>query len=186
MVFIGGWRSRRRGRPYGGPFGGGRYDGYGPPPGYGRRYGGGGGSCARDLCLVESGCCLADALGCGPQLGLVAPSLIRRSVRSAAAVRSAGATQIGKDGTGASRTQAFLLSAIRIYQTEISPRRRPVCRYTPSCSHYAAQALERHGLRRGGWLAARRLVRCRPGATGGPDPVPERSAPGNNGGQITV
>ncbi|HEU5269001.1 MAG TPA: membrane protein insertion efficiency factor YidD [Jatrophihabitans sp.] len=154
MVFIGGWR-RRRG--YGGN---GRY-GYGPPPGYYGRspYGS---SCARDLCLVESGCCLAEALGCGPQLRLVAPSVIRRSARAA---RLAG------PGSG-SWLVRFLLAAIRLYQTEISPRRPPVCRYSPTCSHYAAQALRRHGLRHGGWLSLRRLVRCRPGAAGGPDPVP--------------
>lgn len=151
MVFIGGWRRRRGYGPYG----------YGqPPPGY---YGRGpvGSSCARDLCLVETGCCLADALGCGPQLGLVAPSLIRRSVR-AARLESAGSNWLLR----------FLLAAIRIYQAEISPRRGPVCRYSPTCSHYAAQALRTHGLRHGGWLAIRRLVRCRPGALGGPDPVP--------------
>jgi len=149
MVFIGGWR-RRRG-----------YGPYGPPPGYyGRRpYGS---SCARDLCLVESGCCLAEALGCGPQLGLVAPSLIRRAVRAARLSSAASGSWLVR----------FLLAAIRLYQAEISPRRGPSCRYSPTCSHYAAQALELHGLRRGGWLGVRRLLRCRPGAVGGPDAVP--------------
>jgi putative membrane protein insertion efficiency factor len=152
MAFIGGWRRRR---------GYGPYDGYGPPPGY---YGRGprGSSCARDLCLVESGCCLAEALGCGPQLGLVAPSLIRRATRAAR-----------MEVAGSSWLVRFLLAAIRLYQAEISPTRAPVCRYSPTCSHYAEQALRQHGLRRGGWLSLRRLVRCRPGAVGGPDPVPD-------------
>jgi putative membrane protein insertion efficiency factor len=152
MVFIGGWRRRRGYGPYGG---------YGPPPGYyGRRRAGS--SCARDLCLVESGCCLAEALGCGPQLGLVAPSVIRRSVR---------ATRLS-DVPGSNWPVRFLLAVIALYQAEFSPRRGPVCRYAPTCSHYAAQALRRHGLRHGGWLTVRRLLRCRPGAVGGPDPVP--------------
>ncbi len=162
MVFIGGWRRRRRYGPYDG-YG----PGYGPPPGYYRR-GPVGNSCARDLCLVESGCCLAEALGCGPQLGLVAPSLIRRSARAA----RLSAAEPGV----ASWLTRFLLAAIRIYQAEISPRRRPACRYSPTCSHYAAEALVRHGLRRGGWLVARRLLRCRPGSTGGSDPVPGQPA----------
>jgi hypothetical protein len=151
MVFIGGWRRRRGYGPYGG---------YGPPPGYGR--GPYGNSCGRDLCLVESGCCLAELLGCGPQLGLVAPSLIRRSARAARMAT-------GEPGGWLLR---FLLAAIRLYQAEISPRRGPVCRYAPTCSHYTAQALREHGLGRGGWLSLRRLLRCRPGAVGGPDPVP--------------
>lgn len=165
MVFIGGWRSGRRG--------------YGPPGGYGRGYGrrgyGGGGSCMRDMCLVESGCCLAEAIGCGPQLTLVAPSLLRRSARVAQSARSAQSAQSGADGSAASMSgwlSAFLLAAIRLYQQEISPRRRPCCRFSPTCSHYAAQALQSHGLRRGLWLAGRRLLRCRPGAAGGSDPVP--------------
>jgi putative membrane protein insertion efficiency factor len=65
-----------------------------------------------------------------------------------------------------------MIAAIRVYQQEISPRRPPVCRFTPTCSAYAVEAIERHGARRGAWLSARRLLRCRPGATGGADPVP--------------
>jgi putative membrane protein insertion efficiency factor len=121
----------------------------------------------RDICLIESGCCLAEALGCGPQLTLVAPSLVRRSAHAA---RLAGGT--GTEAGLAGWLVAFLLAAIRLYQQEISPRRRPCCRFSPSCSHYAAEALQRHGLRRGLWLAARRLLRCRPGSAGGSDPVP--------------
>jgi putative membrane protein insertion efficiency factor len=74
----------------------------------------------------------------------------------------------GEHGSVAQR----LISAVRFYQREISPKRPPVCHFTPSCSAYAVQALERHGARRGTWLAVRRLFRCRPGAGGGADPVP--------------
>ena len=65
-----------------------------------------------------------------------------------------------------------MIAAVRYYQREISPKRAPCCRFTPTCSAYAVQALERHGAGRGSWLTLRRLVRCRPGAAGGADPVP--------------
>jgi putative membrane protein insertion efficiency factor len=165
MVFIGGWRSRRRG--YGG-YGGFGQRGYGRGygssygPGYGRGYGGN--SCLRDMCLLETGCCLAESLGCGPQLTLLAPQLLRRSVTVAR-------RPAGREGP-AGWLLGFALAAIALYEKEISPHRRPCCRYSPSCSHYAAEALERHGLRRGLWLTVRRLVRCRPGSAGGNDPVP--------------
>ncbi len=122
----------------------------------------------RDMCLLESGCCLAESLGCGPQLALVGPSVLRRSARTAHQLRTDGAAAPGLHGW----LLAFALATIRLYQQEISPRRRPCYRFSPTCSHYAAEALERHGLRRGLWLTARRLLRCRPGATGGSDPVP--------------
>ena len=61
---------------------------------------------------------------------------------------------------------------IRLYQSTISPQLGVVCRYEPSCSHYAYEAIDRHGVVRGGWLAVRRLGRCRPGRPGGYDPVP--------------
>ena len=153
MVFGGGFRRRRGFGPYGQPPG----YGYGSPPGYGYR----GSSCGRDLCLVESGCCLAEALGCGPHLGLLAPALVRRSMQAAR----------HPDGSGPWR-QRVLLAAIRLYQAEISPQRAPVCRFSPTCSHYAAEAVRTYGVGRGGWLAVRRLIRCRPGVVGGQDPVP--------------
>lgn len=62
--------------------------------------------------------------------------------------------------------------AIRGYQVSISPLLGPVCRYYPTCSHYAVEAVEKYGARKGGWLALRRLLRCHPFRPGGFDPVP--------------
>jgi len=70
------------------------------------------------------------------------------------------------------RTLALLL--IRVYRLAISPWLGSHCRFTPSCSAYAFTAIERFGLRRGGWLALRRLACCHPWHEGGFDPVPER------------
>ena len=61
---------------------------------------------------------------------------------------------------------------IRFYQHWISPYTPPSCRFYPSCSEYASQAVERYGLAQGGWLALRRLLRCHPFHPGGYDPVP--------------
>ncbi len=66
----------------------------------------------------------------------------------------------------------LLVMLIRGYQIAISPLLPPSCRYTPSCSDYAIQALRRHGALKGSWLAARRLGRCHPFRPGGYDPVP--------------
>jgi len=67
----------------------------------------------------------------------------------------------------------LLLAAIRFYQACLSPYLGSVCKFYPSCSRYAAEAVEQHGARRGAWLAAKRLLRCRPFSAGGYDPVPE-------------
>ena len=72
--------------------------------------------------------------------------------------------------TGAARG---LLFAIRAYQAFLSPLMPSACKFHPSCSRYAAEAVELHGVRRGAWLALRRLLRCRPFSPGGYDPVPE-------------
>lgn len=66
-----------------------------------------------------------------------------------------------------------LLKLIRIYQATISPSLGNVCRYSPTCSHYAYEAIERHGAFRGTFLALKRLSRCRPWGGSGFDPVPE-------------
>ncbi len=65
-----------------------------------------------------------------------------------------------------------MLSAIRFYQRSISPAFPPRCRYIPTCSEYAAEAIEKYGAARGGLLAAKRLLRCHPFHKGGYDPVP--------------
>jgi uncharacterized protein len=66
----------------------------------------------------------------------------------------------------------FLIGLIRVYQYLISPLLGNHCRFYPSCSHYAAEAIETHGPVRGTWLALRRLSRCHPWHEGGVDPVP--------------
>lgn len=66
----------------------------------------------------------------------------------------------------------LLVLPIRGYQRFISPALPPSCRFTPSCSAYAVEAITRHGALRGSWLAARRLARCHPFHPGGVDPVP--------------
>lgn len=65
-----------------------------------------------------------------------------------------------------------MIAAIRFYQKGISPLKPPVCRFQPTCSHYGAEAIERYGAARGGWLLLRRLARCHPFCRGGWDPVP--------------
>ena len=77
-------------------------------------------------------------------------------------------TTVTSPGLGA-RTAMGL---VRLYQRVFGGRPAP-CRYWPSCSSYAHEALETHGLARGGWLAVRRLARCHPWGGGGADPVPE-------------
>ena len=73
-----------------------------------------------------------------------------------------------------------LLGAIRLYQATLSPVLPALlgpscgCRFAPTCSHYAAEAVRRHGALHGAWLAARRLARCNPLHPGGLDPVPDR------------
>ena len=68
---------------------------------------------------------------------------------------------------------------IRLYQLFIAPLLGPRCRFHPSCSAYAAEAITRHGALAGVWLAVKRLARCHPWGDGGYDPVPESLTPLN-------
>ena len=65
-----------------------------------------------------------------------------------------------------------LLFAVRVYQAFFSALMPSACKFYPSCSHYAAEAVGTHGVVRGGWLAARRILKCTPLHPGGNDPVP--------------
>lgn len=68
--------------------------------------------------------------------------------------------------------QKILIGGVRFYQRAISPFTPPSCRFTPTCSSYALEALQRYGAARGSWMAIRRLLRCHPFCKGGYDPVP--------------
>ncbi|WP_369140199.1 membrane protein insertion efficiency factor YidD [Modestobacter versicolor] len=75
-----------------------------------------------------------------------------------------------------------LLAVVRFYQRAISPAFPPRCRFEPSCSAYAAEALEVHGAARGSWLAVRRLAKCAPWHPGGVDLVPPPPPGGRRAG----
>ncbi len=78
--------------------------------------------------------------------------------------------------------ERLVLGAINLYRMT-APARTPRCRYIPSCSAYAVEAVEVHGLGRGSWLAVRRLGRCHPFGSFGFDPVPERNDHSADDGQ---
>lgn len=65
------------------------------------------------------------------------------------------------------------LFLIKVYQTLISPLLPATCRYQPTCSHYSKEALQKHGLFKGGWLAIKRILSCHPWGGSGYDPVPK-------------
>ena len=67
--------------------------------------------------------------------------------------------------------KALALGAIRAYQLLLSPLLPPSCRFTPTCSEYTRQAIERYGFRRGAYMGVRRILRCIPFHAGGYDPV---------------
>ena len=76
------------------------------------------------------------------------------------------------DEPGVSLAGRLLIGAIRAYQAAFAPHAAGACRFHPSCSAYAHEAVIRHGAVRGAWLAVRRLARCRPFGASGFDPVP--------------
>jgi putative membrane protein insertion efficiency factor len=71
--------------------------------------------------------------------------------------------------------QHGLIAAVRTYKRLVSPILPPACRFQPTCSEYAAEAIEKHGVLRGVSLAVRRILRCAPWHPGGVDPVPEKT-----------
>ncbi|MFC0268391.1 membrane protein insertion efficiency factor YidD [Kushneria aurantia] len=75
-------------------------------------------------------------------------------------------------GALAALLRLLLIGLLRGYQLFISPLLGPRCRFWPSCSSYAIEAIQLHGPLRGGWLALRRILRCHPLCAGGVDPVP--------------
>ncbi len=66
----------------------------------------------------------------------------------------------------------FLILIIKFYRKYISPLKPPSCRFTPTCSEYALEAIDKYGVLKGGWLAMKRVARCNPFFPGGNDPVP--------------
>jgi uncharacterized protein len=79
----------------------------------------------------------------------------------------------GAGGVGKAAARA-LVFVIQLYRHMVSPLRPPTCRFIPTCSQYAVDALTEYGLIRGSWLAAARLAKCGPWHRGGWDPIPER------------
>jgi putative membrane protein insertion efficiency factor len=137
--------------------------GYPPVPGLGGEFtvvplpGGG------DCCVIP--CCLFGVVS--PQLYAALPVRVTR-----AALRTRVQPETHRLGPLPDGAAARLLHrGVRFYQAELSSL-TPRCPHTPSCSQYAAQALQRHGAGRGSWLTVRRLLRCRPGTAGGLDLVP--------------
>ena len=82
-------------------------------------------------------------------------------------MRPHGATQMGEI------LKTLMRGVIGLYQRWIAPAFPPACRFSPSCSYYALEAIERHGIVRGMFLTIRRLLRCHPYHPGGFDPVPK-------------
>ena len=85
--------------------------------------------------------------------------------------RADGASAARRAGAGSLLAKGSL-GALSFYRVAVSPYLPPACRFFPSCSAYAAEAIERHGAMQGIWLATRRLLRCHPFHAVGYDPVP--------------
>jgi putative membrane protein insertion efficiency factor len=83
--------------------------------------------------------------------------------------------------TGRAPVRRALLAVVGFYSRAISPALPPRCRFHPTCSAYAAEAIERHGAARGSWLALRRILKCAPWHPGGLDPVPVAPGTGEPG-----
>jgi putative membrane protein insertion efficiency factor len=66
------------------------------------------------------------------------------------------------------------IGIVKLYQVVLSPMLGPTCRFHPSCSYYAIDAITQHGLAKGCWLSLKRILRCHPLNDGGYDPVPEK------------
>lgn len=77
--------------------------------------------------------------------------------------------------------QKLLITLIKLYRYTLSPYLGQHCRFTPSCSSYALEALQEHGFLRGGTMSIKRLLRCHPWSEGGYDPVPLRDEYNNYG-----
>ena len=78
--------------------------------------------------------------------------------------------------------QIILVALLRVYKTVISPWLPPACRFEPSCSVFAMEAVQTHGALRGSWLSIKRLARCQPWCRGGFDPVPAPPNPDSHNG----
>jgi putative membrane protein insertion efficiency factor len=85
-------------------------------------------------------------------------------------------TDLGRAATRRKLAIAPVVLLIKLYKYLISPLIGPRCRFLPTCSDYALEALSRHGLVHGGWLAVRRIGRCHPWGDSGYDPVPPAAA----------
>jgi uncharacterized protein len=74
--------------------------------------------------------------------------------------------------------KSILINLVKGYRTVISPLYLPTCRFQPTCSQYAIEAIDRHGVLKGSWLATTRICRCHPFHPGGYDPVPPATPKG--------
>lgn len=71
----------------------------------------------------------------------------------------------------------IIIALIRFYQLALSPLKQPTCRFSPTCSQYSIEAIERFGVIKGTYLSVRRILKCHPFHEGGYDPVPEKWKP---------